>query len=460
MHTDRPVLCVRADGGEGIGDGHLARGFALAEAWARHGTVRLVSAEVSAPWLGRFQSLGVEVLAPHERAYEGAAWVSLDGYDLHPDELVRATASDARVLAIADHGTGPLEGDLLLDQNLGAAASAYPGESGSRLLLGARYALLRSEFEDAQLDRLPPPAQAREGLLLLGGSPAEPVRALFHEARDLCGSRGLALRAAVGEQHLAQLMAKTPIAVSAAGSTSLELASLGVPMVLVAVAPNQLPVAERFGEAGAAVNLGWWEGVSGSQIAVAAESLALDVQARAAMSEIGRELVDGLGAVRVVTRLRSHLVDLRPVVRTDAEMLFNWANDATVRAMARDPSTITWDEHLRWLEGQLTGEAIAFLVGLVRNRPVGQVRFTRSTGRSAEIHISIEPSARGNGLGPALIETATRHVFGLAEVDEVHARIRADNKASRRAFVAANFDLRPPDHLETSPWVHYARSRS
>ena len=56
-----------------------------------------------------------------------------------------------------------------------------------------------------------------------------------------------------------QLFKWADISISAGGSTCMEMAFMGLPMVTIVLADNQSAIAEGFQSAGASLNLGWFE---------------------------------------------------------------------------------------------------------------------------------------------------------------------------------------------------------
>jgi spore coat polysaccharide biosynthesis predicted glycosyltransferase SpsG len=94
------------------------------------------------------------------------------------------------------------------------------------------------------------------------------------------------------------------LAIAAAGSTCWELAFMGVPMIVVAVAENQVRIAESLAAAGAAHSVGWHAEDTGAALRTALEGLRRSPDARDGMARRAQELVDGAGAPRVVSRMR------------------------------------------------------------------------------------------------------------------------------------------------------------
>jgi spore coat polysaccharide biosynthesis predicted glycosyltransferase SpsG len=100
--------------------------------------------------------------------------------------------------------------------------------------------------------------------------------------------------------NMPELMAWADVAISAGGSTCLELAFMGLPLLLLVLAENQGRNAECLAATDVAVNLGWHAHCTPEQITEALQTLCFSQARRRAMSREGRVLTDGKGCVRVV----------------------------------------------------------------------------------------------------------------------------------------------------------------
>jgi UDP-2,4-diacetamido-2,4,6-trideoxy-beta-L-altropyranose hydrolase len=259
----------------------------------------------------------------------GAEWVIVDGY--HFDGRYQRALVDAglKLLAFDDHGhAGSYHAHLVLNQNFGAGPEPYADRAPyTRLLLGPRHALLRREFRAWAAPPREAPAAARRVLVTLGGSDPDNVSARVLEA--LAGVPGpldvhvligganphrVALeRAAAACPHPVELavdvldvperMAWADLAVAAAGGSSRELARVGTPQIAIVLADNQRPAGRALGELGLAVSLGWHADVATGDVAAAVAGLAADASRRAELSRRGRELIDGRGALRVLSAM-------------------------------------------------------------------------------------------------------------------------------------------------------------
>lgn len=96
----------------------------------------------------------------------------------------------------------------------------------------------------------------------------------------------------------ADLLAGADLAVSAAGTTALELAAVGVPAVLISLNAPQHAIGRHLADAGAAMYLGAHEHVLPDATWRAVSMLARDAGRRSALRSAGQTLIDGGGARR------------------------------------------------------------------------------------------------------------------------------------------------------------------
>jgi UDP-2,4-diacetamido-2,4,6-trideoxy-beta-L-altropyranose hydrolase len=194
-------------------------------------------------------------------------------------------------------------------------------------------------------------------------------------------------------------------------------------------------------------------------LAAKLDALAGDPARRQAMTVGAQTLVDGGGALRVVTRLWSELLALRPAELDDARLLWDWVNDPDVRGRAFSTDVIPWETHSRWLADRVADPLSHIWIASAPNGDaVGQVRF-ETRGGSTEVAISVAGRARGKGWGGALIDAGVRRLFVETDVESVLARVKPDNIASLRAFDSAAFIFDGQGSDGSNTWVRYARSR-
>ncbi len=334
----------RADATPEIGSGHVMRSLTLAEEWLEHGGRALMCGVVPEGLHRRITDAGVKLITVEgERplAEDAAAtialaqgsdseWVVVDGYAFDTGFVSSLRSAGLSVLQFADGVTDlPYAPDVLLDQNLGAEHRHYNlSASGAKALLGIEYASLGRQFRD-RISEKRISERASKVLVTFGGSDAtnttewvldalagieqlESVVVVIGvsnpqadeiEARCEGDSRFTCL---TNVNNMAELMTEADMAIAAAGSTSWELAALGVPSILVTTADNQAPIAQTLAERGVAVSVGWTGEIDASSIKQVVESLASDQARRRNMSRAGQTLVDGHGAGRVVDAMLAH----------------------------------------------------------------------------------------------------------------------------------------------------------
>jgi len=260
----------------------------------------------------------------------GARWAVVDGYHFTGQYQRLLKDAGIRVLVVDDYGhAGHYWADAVLNQNLHARETLYPSrEPDVRMLLGPRYALLRREFWKWRGWRRSHPREARKVLVTFGGSdPANvTLKAVTALARlpsadlDVTVVAGASnsnlpvlqsavamapqsLRLLTDVRDMAELMAWADVTVAAGGSTSWELAFMGLPSLTVILADNQVDLAEALAAHGVAWNLGWHSILTEAKLASALVDLMGDQTTRQAMGARGQELVDGEGGRRVVRTL-------------------------------------------------------------------------------------------------------------------------------------------------------------
>ncbi len=465
-------LLIRADGSARMGTGHVMRCLSLAQGWRRAGgEVCFALAETTPALEQRLQGEGFNVTrlsAPAgsagdaaetvRLARDGAGWVVADGYHFDADFQQAIKTAGVRLLLVDDYGhASRYSADYVLNQNLYAAAGLYTQrESHTRLLLGTRYALLRQQFNEWRGWKREFPSVARKVLVTLGGSDPDNVTGAIVE--KLAQIPDLDITVLIGgsnphrEQlqskiqnpeskisfvvdapNMPELMAWADVAVAAGGTTSWELAFMGLPGLVLVLADNQRAVADALDAAKMARK------TTPATVASDLAALLADADGRAQMSRRGRESVDGDGVSRVAACLRAAELTLRRVRREDCQLIWEWANDADARAASFSSGAIPWETHVQWFASQLESPGCLFYIAANgRQKPVGQIRYD-VTGAEAVVSVSLAKEARGRGYGAALIVRGSQQCFADSQVKLIRAYTKPDNEASAQAFLKAAF---------------------
>jgi UDP-2,4-diacetamido-2,4,6-trideoxy-beta-L-altropyranose hydrolase len=495
------TLVFRTDATVAIGTGHVMRCLALAQAWQDNGGRAVFAMAENTPALrDRLLQEGCEVALLHCLAgsqddsrqlaalahEQNASWVVVDGYQFEAQYQRELKTVGLRVLFLDD--TGHAEhyfADLVLNQNPHATESMYGRrEPYTRLLLGTRYCMLRREFNPWIAWKREIPAIGRKILVTMGGSDPGNVTELVMRGIQQLNVQGLettvvvggsnphwaslqrvasefggSLHLCTGVSDMAELMAGTDVAVSAAGTTCWEMCLLGLPALLIHVAENQRGVAQELDNRGCAIHLGNLQDVSAEIVASQLERLLNSAETRRSLSLRGQELVDGHGAARVVRTLYSSALRIRRATTADCKALWELANDPVVRASAFSPASIPWEDHVAWLESKMRTATCHILIGELEGAVAGQVRIDERPDGEGEIDVSIAREFRGKGLGSRLIDLAVRELFASTAMARIHAYILPQNAASQQAFESAEFQRAGEERIKGHRALHYLRDK-
>ena len=211
-----------------------------------------------------------------------------------------------------------------------------------------------------------------------------------------------------------------------------ELLCCGVPTILLSVAENQERVRTHL------VDGGYCWRAEVDSLGATIDAVVGDPESRLERSALGAELVDGLGADRVVAQLRSMDIEIRSATMEDADRLLSWANDPITRSNSFNPDRIDPAGHVSWLRRVLADEDSLLLIGEYADDPIGQMRFDRIDGQIL-VSVGLAPGARGRSLGAPLILAGVRAARTRWPARSILARIKVDNTASVRAFRVGGF---------------------
>lgn len=316
-------VLIRADGGKNIGMGHVMRMLVLADKLNEFAEVLLVcrNNEEFRTGADHIEACGYKVLRVDEtRLLDelsgiGGDCLITDSYNVDERYFNDTKAIFNTTGYMDDLNKCYINTDFIINQNIYAEDLKYKVDSGTRLFMGTRYALLREEFRN--LPRRNISFKIQDVLVTLGGADSQNM------------SEGLALKLSksfpeirfhivVGQSftHIArleklefenvflsynpkmsELMLKCDIAISACGGTIYELCACGTPIIGVVTADNQTMAASKMCCIGALK-------YARSLDEVAWHLKSLNYEERVKSSEIGKGLVDGLGSTRVAQEIR------------------------------------------------------------------------------------------------------------------------------------------------------------
>ena len=312
------------------------RCLALAEAWQdAGGTANLAVAELPDALSSRVTAGGVSLTSfdmtpgsPEDAAATvtlaqrlRADWVAIDGDRFGSDFLETVRAAGFRVLLIDDFANRKSSpANLIVNPNLDEDETPYrkPGAT-ARLLMGPSYILLRREFRQG-MEKREPRQTGNRILVTLGGSDPEDLTpkianaladcsdlevtviagAGYEKADELRKLKASNLRVVFNPSNMVQLMKDSDQAVISAGGTLWELLSMGCAVLSYSRNTVQVSVVEALSHRGVVVDMGETRHFGPAKLLASVEGLVESRAARERMANLGRALVDGMGAARVV----------------------------------------------------------------------------------------------------------------------------------------------------------------
>ncbi len=323
----RLKVAVRADAGPAVGYGHVRRTLAVVSQLRNTVgvEVRYLMRRGSDPAV--VESAGYDVVhlsSGHMRHLVASVEPSdgpliLDSYAISLGDLEHLRQLGYCTVVFDDgRRLDSYPAGAVVDYAPDAQELPYQGLETTRFCLGTDYFPLRPEFVS---HRLHGEIRSEIGRIIVtfGGSDPSDQTARILELLNRIGStwhvtavlgpgyegrlktaspvRRVDLRRDVAD--MAPLLAGADLAISNGGGTSLELAYLGIPSLLLILSEDQRPIASALERAGAAVSLGWYAAVSDDEIEGKTLEVAGDGPRLNAMRAAGQDLVDGLGAERI-----------------------------------------------------------------------------------------------------------------------------------------------------------------
>lgn len=368
-----------------------------------------------------------------------ASWVVLDGYHFGPDYQRAIKETGCRLLVIDDFAH--LEhyyADIILNQNYGAERFSYSAEPSTRSLLGTEYVLLREEFLKYADYKREIPDVAKKLLITMGGGDPENNTLKVIKAVNLIESSldvkaiigasnphyGTIEEEADGSRHnieilsgvedMAPLMAWADAAVSAGGTTTWELAFMGLPSLLCIVAENQENGVNVLSQNGFFLSLGWLKDMTDEKISNGLAGLIHDRDKRQQMHKNCRTMTDGRGKYRVIEEMEKEengldtfrkdldfgdvkFISFLNLTAREKEMVRNWRNSNEIREWMFTDHVISKEEHLRFIENLNKDNGNFYWMVKVNDKAAGVGSFQKVDIKDRSGYLGIYSVVRGAG---------------------------------------------------------------
>jgi|LDZR01.1.fsa_nt_gi spore coat polysaccharide biosynthesis predicted glycosyltransferase SpsG len=319
-------VIILTEGGAKIGLGHITRCLALYEAFKEYDLepTLIVSGDTKAEeflqrqkvqykienWLEKVNSIRDSILI-------------IDSY-LAPAGVYSTLRKNKNiVVAIDDYNRLQYDAHIVVSPTIYGEFLDYKKRPDTIYLLGPRYIILRKEFWDVPTKKIN--NDIKNVMITFGG---DDLRNLTPRVLNLLKDIPYTFHVVIGRafndtsyipkyrkypnikfyfdlgaKEILRLMLISDVAISGCGQTLHELAKVGVPTIGVVVAENQKLNARYFQKLGFIMYAGKYNESSLDRNILKMLEILSDYNERKHRSEIGRKLIDGLGARRIVSEV-------------------------------------------------------------------------------------------------------------------------------------------------------------
>ncbi len=342
------MIYIRVDANEQIATGHVMRCLSIAEALIQKGEIcTFITADNYSNELILSKGFHVECLYSKWNQLEleiekllqliqkqKIEKLLIDSYYV-TEKYMREIGKYTQIIYIDDLNLFSYPVDMLINYSHYYHKFIYEStyhNSKTKLLLGCKYVPLRKEFVQAQTQIANRRFEKIKNILITTGG-TDSYNVIGKLLKEMAGNisyKEADLHIVVGKfnqncqelqelanqnsnvhlyyniQKMSELMKGCDIAISAGGTTLFELCACGIPSICFALADNQLDAVEDFGNSKIMIYAGdFRDNVQKvlQNIIDGIESLSENYQLRKTYSEKMLELVDGLGAHRIVEEI-------------------------------------------------------------------------------------------------------------------------------------------------------------
>jgi UDP-2,4-diacetamido-2,4,6-trideoxy-beta-L-altropyranose hydrolase len=461
---------IITEGSRNIGFGHITRCSSLYQAFEEKGVLPIFlihGDETVKDLLNNKNHDIINWLIEEEKLLtfiEYADVVIIDSY-LANYEIYEKVSNLVKVpVYIDDNKRIDYPGGFVVNGSVYADELNYPIRKEVNYLLGSQYIPIRKEFRDVpdkeikeniktimvtfggdDARNMTPiilnlvkenfPALTKKVIIGKGFRNTEQIESLKDEKTDLIYYPDAA--------GMKRAMLESDVAISASGQTLYELARVGLPTISIAVADNQMNNVRGWQKAGFVEYAGPWNGDSVFTNVIQKLELLQDNVLRYEKSKRGRALVDGLGAIRIVSHCIKTFFDksicLRKAEIKDMDKTYELSNDSEVRKYSFHTDRIDTETHNKWYANKIDNPNCLLLIAEINNRFLGQLRFEKENSH-AIISISIASEYRHLGLGRLMFQ---KGLFNLKtyypNLKYIAAFVKIDNDVSKAFFENLNF---------------------
>ena len=449
-------------------------------------------------WLGTTPAEDARqtITALQSLASDKPAWLIIDHYALDREWESALRPYCQKIMVIDDLADRQHDCDLLLDQTFGRDERDYQPlvPEHCTILTGSYYALLRPEFaewREYSLQRRREP-QLKQLLITLGGVDKDNVTGKVLAALNdsnlpsdchitiVMGKHAPWLAAVttqaqqlpwstevkVDVSNMAELMANSDLCIGAAGSTTWERCSLGLPSIMLILAENQRKIAEELHQK----KLAYIIDCSKNHLLSLNAVLTKIVTELNLIAKRSSMVCDGLGSKKIINHLLNRAF-IRRLSVNDLALVRQWRNHPDVRSYMFNQQVINAKEHEQWFLDKSKDSSQHLLIYEDQGNSQGFLSFSIKENLEADWGFYKAPDAeRERGTGKSLGKLGLDYAFKKIGIRKITAQVIdfnlaslkfheqlgfSKNKIGRNEYLAKNkyYDVHH-FNISAGPWVN------
>jgi UDP-2,4-diacetamido-2,4,6-trideoxy-beta-L-altropyranose hydrolase len=407
-------------------------------------------------------------------------WLIVDHYCFDYRWHSKLKKFSKKLMIIDDLANRKLNCDLLLDQTYGRIPNDYIElvNVNTELLLGAEYALLRSEFSLSRLEALKKRKESNsidnilvsvggmdfknftktivDNLLLVKWNKKIVINIVLSDlAPNLESVKSLTqssyykfeINLFINADNIAELMVEADLAIGSSGSTSWERCTLGLPALVICTAENQKLIAENLQKKGVHLVVDISESEKIPLLVTKINEFQRNHDILKNMSDAAFNICSGKGASFLTLKMSPYTtkngikIDIRSATIDDAKSIYEWQCDPKTRKYAINSEIPSWSEHVKWVDKKINSFLSFFWIIIHDGSPSGVLRLDPKNlgeGDGYLISIFVDPDKYNLGIGKGAIEI-TKRIFSDSKL---YAKVLSNNNNSISMFTNANFKFR------------------
>jgi UDP-2,4-diacetamido-2,4,6-trideoxy-beta-L-altropyranose hydrolase len=454
---EKSKVLFRVDGDAHIGLGHLVRCIALANMLCGKFEITFFCQAIPQNIINELEEHSFKLITIADEfeffnEITSRDVIVLDGYQFNIDYQKKITQTGARLVCIDDLHNTEFVAHLIINHAPGVFPADYTAQPYTGFALGLDYVLLRPLF--LQQARQTQVARNKDTVLIcFGGSDPQNLTKKTLEIvlkvntfkkiivivgaayvfentiNDLIKNNlHIGYHKAISESEMLDLMLKSDLAIVPASGILFETMTTGCNIIAGCYIDNQKILYNKLKSIGAFVAAGSFKS---NEVEEAIDDFLMH-------NHQPLKLISGMSGKNILYCFNYMLSSLRNVESNDSELLFNWANDPTVRAYAFNSNPIKLEDHENWFNNKLKDDNCYMYILTLQGLDVGQIRFDVLDG-IATISYLIEEKHRGQNLGMLIIEKAISLIRSEKNVHTLKALVKPENEASVKIFNRLNF---------------------